>query len=370
MESNNYLSNIYQGIENGMMGLNVGLPMGFDRFSEHVSNIQKGRYDLIAGATGSGKTALVDSAYLCNPYDYIKANPDCINDIDIVYYSLEIDPEQKIAKLIANKLWRDHGIATSVSEIFSKGTHKLGNEAYRKALEVREYFEEMGAKVKYRSSCSPNYLYMDMLKHAEERGTIHRDEPTEPGKRGNIIGYTPNDPSVITLIIMDHIGLITPNAQDQGNLKKAIDRTSKILIMFRNIFKYSPVVVSQFNRAIESHDRMKGSNEPKLSDLKDSGGPSEDANTVIGLYYPFRYGKEEHIGYNIQALTRYYRSLHLLKNRDGSDNLVLGLLFMGQNGFFRELPKPEEIMAGGVSYEQILSSIGQQQNTTINLNNF
>lgn len=368
MESNSYINSIFTNIERGKQGLNVGLPMGFPRFSNFVSNIQQARYDLIAGATGSGKTAFVDSAYVMYPYDYSKDNPNCPYELEIIYYSLEIDPEQKIAKLMANKLWRDHGIATSVSEIFSKGNNKIPTNVDNALQHVKEYFKEFQTKVKFRSSCSPNFLYKDLMEHAELNGTIHRGPSNVEGEQGPVIGYTPNNPNIITLVIMDHIGLITPNFQDKGSLKSAIDRASRTLIHFRNIFKYSPVVVSQFNRAIEGHDRMKGGNEPKLSDLKDSGGPSEDANTVIGLYYPYRYNKEEHIGYDIKVLNRYYRSLHLLKNRDGQDNLVLGLLFMGQNGFFRELPKVSEIAMGQPGYEQIMGSIGQEINTGINLN--
>ena len=364
MESKNYLAQLFSEVERGKQGLNEGLPMGFDRLSTYIAKIQQARYDLIGGSTGSGKTALVDSAYLSNPYDYLKSN-DSIYKLEIIYYSLEIDPVQKISKLMANKLWRDYQIKTDVSTIFSKGKNRISDEVYQLVHSVKDYFEEMNNSVFYRNSCNPNYLFSDLMRYSETRGKVIKDE------NGYIINYIPNNPNLITLVIIDHIGLITPNAEDI-NLKAAMDRLSKHLIFFRNNMKFSPVVVSQFNRSIENFDRMKSSNEPQLSDFKDSSGPSEDANTVIGLYYPYRYGKSEHLGYNIEKLTNYYRSVHLLKNRDGQDELSIGLFFMGQNGYFEELPRPSQFLTNPYLYNELLTrnQIEVVQNTnSINLNN-
>lgn len=83
----------------GMQGRNRGLPMGFKKLSKYISNIQPGRYDLIGGATGTGKTALVDSAYMYNPIKYITAEKETDFSIKILYYSIEITPLQKIAKM-------------------------------------------------------------------------------------------------------------------------------------------------------------------------------------------------------------------------------------------------------------------------------
>jgi hypothetical protein len=44
--------------------------------------------------------------------------------------------------------------------------------------------------------------------------------------------------------------------------------------------------------------------------------------------------------YDIKILQDYYRSLTILKNRIGTPNLKLPLLFNGQTNTFSELPKP------------------------------
>lgn len=353
MESQKYIKEIQETIERGQQGLNVGLPMGFDRLGHHTHNLQPATYYLIAGATGSGKTAMVDTAFMSNPYNHILTNPNCIYDLEIIYFSLEIEPTQKIAKLMANKLKQDYDIQTEVSEIYSKGSRKIPAIVAEKIKDIAPYFNDMNKKVFYKSAGSPDYVYKEVMEYADTRGEIIY----EPGSNKKIItGFIPINPMLITLIIIDHIGLIKPNKSD-ATLKNAIDRLSKTLVHFRNVFKFSPVVVSQFNRSIEAHDRMKDGNEPKLSDLKDSGGPSEDANLVMGLYYPYRYGLQSHQGYDMMIMTNKYRSLHILKNRDGEDGLTIGLLFDGRNGYFEEMPTLVDLELGIWNYDQILKKV-------------
>tara|TARA_R110000744_G_scaffold371135_3_gene481978 strand:- start:3907 stop:4986 length:1080 start_codon:yes stop_codon:yes gene_type:complete len=341
-------------IDRGVKGLNVGLPMGFNRLNKYIAGVQQGRYDTWGGATGTGKTAIVDEAYVFNPYDHLRSQKDPFNSLEIIYYSLEIDPVVKIAKFISRKIWEDHGILTNVNEIFSRGIHKLPREVQKLIPTYQEYFNVMQDEVLFfRNSLSPDYLYSDVMKYAESRGKVERNE------HNIVTQYTPNDPNLITLIIIDHISLIDKNKKDSSK-KEAMDRASKMLVFFRNTFKFSPVVVSQFNRGIEGMDRKKqDSVEPQLSDFKDTGATQEDANTVIALFNPFRYGIAEHRGYPILEgnfpLRRSYRSGHILKNRDGMDSLSMGFHFQGAVGKFEELPKASDIKANPKLLEDILN---------------
>jgi len=330
--------NLKNEIERGKKGYNVGLTMGFERLTKHVCNIQQGRYDTIGGATGTGKTALVDSAYVFHPYDYLQNN-ESFYSFEIIYYSLEIEPTVKLAKFVARKIWEDHEILTNINQIYSKGNYKIPKKVLEILDSYEEYFDEMQEKTLFfRSSLSPNYLYKDLMGYAEKRGKFIKN------KDGIVIQYIPNNPFLITLVIIDHIGLIDGNKEDQGNKKKAIDRASKMLVYFRNMCKFSPVVVSQFNRGIEGMDRKENdAQEPQLSDFKDTGATQEDANTVMALFHPFKYGMERHRGYPIIKLQRNYRSNHILKNRDGMDGLVVGMHFLGEVGKFKELPPAKDI---------------------------
>ena len=82
-----------------------------------------------------------------------------------------------------------------------------------------------------------------MITYAESRGTIVRDD------HDNILEYKPKDESLITLVVIDHVGLI--NYKDYGSKKEAIDMTSRHLVFFRNMCGFSPIPVSQINRGSE-----------------------------------------------------------------------------------------------------------------------
>ena len=78
--------------------------------------------------------------------------------------------------------------------------------------------------------------------------------------------YVPEDPSQITMVVLDHIGLLK-TTKDQPTKKAAIDKMSDELRYARDFYGYSPVVVSQFNRSISNPSRIKnGDVEPQLED--------------------------------------------------------------------------------------------------------
>lgn len=342
-----------QEMADGMAGLNVGIPMGLEKLSYHICNIQKGRYDVLGGATGTGKTAVVDSGYLYNPINFLEKNPDYQDRLNILYFSIEITPKKKLAKLITHKLYDDHGILLDSKHLFSRGSVGLLEPAIdKKVNEYQHYFESiLDNYVEFYASASPNFVYKVVMDHAERNGVMVRDPKTNA-----IVSYTPNDPRLITLIIIDHVGLIDGNAEDKGSKKAGIDRLSRMLVVFRNELQYSPVVVSQFNRGIDGMDRKKfDSQEPMLSDFKDSGSTQEDADTAIALFNPHKYGLEKHRGYDVSKIKRRYRSLHILKNRDGMDNLALGLKFLGEVGKFTELPAADEMASNPKHYQEIIN---------------
>lgn len=345
-----YWGQLQNNIQRGIDGYNAGLPTGFKRLNAHISNIQQKRYTTIGGATGTGKTAYVDSAYLFNPYEYLMVNPDYHHSLEIIYYSLEIPPEEKLAKFACFKLWENHGINIDTKVLYSEGEFKIPPEIVPLIDKMGPYFSKLQEKVlTFRSSMSPNFMYKDIMGYAEKRGQVIR-------KDGVVVEYIPHDPNLITEIIIDHANLITPNAEDKGSQKAAIDRASKMLVFFRNMFRFSPIVVSQFNRGIEGMDRKQmDSQEPLLSDFKETGATQEDANIVIGLFNPHRYGIKDHRGYPISQLKRRYRSAHVLKNRGGADGLQVGLHFMGEIGKFRELPTADDLKNNPALLQKILN---------------
>jgi len=170
--------------------------------------------------------------------------------------------------------------------------------------------------------------------------------------------YIPNDPNEITLVVIDHIGLLKLT-KDHPTKKQSIDKMSDELRYARDFYGYSPVVVSQFNRDIANPMRIKnGDVEPQLEDFADSSATQNDADVVLALFDPMRYKVEDPSGYQLEKLkdeygAKYYRSVRLIKNSFGEDDVRIGLGFLGQIGMFKELPRRKDMTES--DYESVVN---------------
>ena len=341
-------------IERGQKGLNKGLPMGFDRLVQYVPDIQQGTYYLIGGETGTGKTAFADNCFLYNPYDYIKKNPGCKMKMKMIYWSFEIDKISKITKAVCKKLYTDYGIVTDINFVLSRGKNRISQEIYDKVLQTRDYFEQLEDVLEiFDGAMNPTGINRYMLDYARANGE-YRMKTVDNGKGGTIEvfdKYIPNDPNLYTMIMVDHVSL---TKKEQGmKTKEVVDRLSEYMIPLRNNFGFIPIIVQQIGRGNSTTDRMKMDKlEPQLSDFKDSGNTQQDANVIMSLFSPKRYELDDFRGYDITKLKDRFRSLTVLKNRDGESDVRVGLQFVGEVGHFGELPKVKDFVTNPGLYNQ------------------
>ena len=116
----------WQEVERGKQGLNEGLPMGFNRLTKVICNVQKGRYDLWGGGTGTGKSSAVLDAYVINPIEYMLANDQPLK-LRVKYYNLEMATMPLMAKLMARRVFEqsEGKYLLSVNKIFGRGNYRL-----------------------------------------------------------------------------------------------------------------------------------------------------------------------------------------------------------------------------------------------------
>jgi len=334
--------NLKKEVQNGMDGRNNGIPMGFNRLNRYIG-IRKSMYTLVGGLTGSGKTSFIDDAYVLNPFDWYisKANKTDIK-LRIIYRSMERSGTYKLAKWISRKIFMDGGYIIPVSKMLG-WTEKMTKDEHDLFLMYEEYAEKMKEVITIISGPeNPVGIAKELKEHALQHGKIEQVD------QYNKI-YIPNNENEITLVVLDHIGLLKTTTA-QPTKKQAIDKMSDELRYARDFYGYSPVVVSQFNRDISSPMRLKnGDVEPQLEDFADSSSTQNDADVVLALFDPMRYKVEDPSGYDLNKLrdefgAKYFRSLRLIKNSYGEDDVRIGLGFLGQIGMFRELPKQRDML--------------------------
>jgi hypothetical protein len=333
-----------EDIERGIRGENNGIPTGFKTLDSNINGIQKSLYTIVGGNSGTGKTSFVDLAYVLNPYDWWIKNKDKTNiKIKWIYNSMERNTKYKLAKWACLKIFQDYKITMDVPTMLGWGGKKYEIEPELKKIifKVGEYFDEMfasGVIDIYDGSENPTGIYNKLCNYAIKNGSIA--QVNEFSKR-----YIPNDDNLVTIVINDHVGKLA--GERNFSDKELLDKHSEFMGSVRDRYGFHVVDISQFNRAIGSIDRMKTKAvSPEPDDFKGSGDMYENADVALGLFNPYKFKINDFLGYDIPKFVsksgeNRFRSVSIIKNSYGADDILIGLNFLGENGNFRELPVAE-----------------------------
>lgn len=330
-------------IKRGILGLNTGIPHGYNKLTEFIPNIQQSTYYLVGGELGTGKSAFANDAFVYNPIDwYLDNKHDTDIKLLIPYYSFEIPKKDMTVKFAARRLYKRTGILLDINYILSRGKNKCSEEHYQMIMKEMDILDELQDILLVQDLPKhPTGIWYDLLKIAHDNGTgIKKDN--DGGYSFTEENYKPNNQNLFVIPLVDHIGLT--RKEREFSKKEVIDKLSAYMIILRNKCNFSPVLVQQLNRTMSSTDRFKLDRvEPQLSDFKESGNTQEDANVVLALFSPQRYEMPNFRDYNINLLRNRFRSLSILKNRDGEADKMLGMEFIGEVGTFFELPKGKDM---------------------------
>jgi hypothetical protein len=187
-------------------------------------------------------------------------------------------------------------------------------------------------------------FYRTIIELLKEWGEFYKSE----NERRKL--YRKHNPDQYVIVVVDHVGLCTPEA---GNTKKQeIDTISQYAVSLRERCQVSFFMLQQENRNSSNVERRKMElTECSSEDLKDTGNTFNDCNVCIGVYYPLKHKLKNHRGYPIindptsdfKGLRDRYRSLCLIKNRLGASDKLIPVNFLGEIGYYRNLPKAEEV---------------------------
>jgi replicative DNA helicase len=84
----------------------------------------------------------------------------------------------------------------------------------------------------------------------------------------------------LQLLVVDHLGLITPSARYKGNRNNEIGEITSGFKSMAREYDLSVLLLSQLSRQVEQRDNKR----PQLSDLRDSGNIEQDADAVMFLH--------------------------------------------------------------------------------------
>jgi hypothetical protein len=351
-------------IENGINGKNQGIPTGFKIVDSNINGIQKSIYTIVGGNPGTGKTSYVDLAYVLNPYDWYLKNKDNTNlKFKIIYRSMERNTKYKLAKWTCLKIFKDHGIVMDVPTMlgWQGKKYEITPELRDIIYKCGKYFDDMfesGIIEILDGSENPTGIFNHVNKRMLECGKIV--QINEFSRR-----YKPNDDNLITVVINDHIGKLKSESRNGVHLnsKELLDKHSEYMGQLRDFYGISPVDVCQFNRSIGSIDRMKmKSVSPEPDDFKGSGDMYENADVALGLFNPYKFKVNDFLDYDIPKFItptgeNRFRSLSIIKNSYGADDVIIGLNFLGEKGNFREMPTSDSFKNNPDLYKKAINFV-------------
>ena len=179
--------------------------------------------------------------------------------------------EEKMLSAFANILYVKEGVRISPKDLKStKSDNVLSEEILIIIQKYQPYFEKIEEVVEFIDNIrNPYGIYDFVRKYALANGTIHYRDIEIFNKKINekeIVKvedyYEANDPEEYVIIMIDHIGLISPEKNyDTGlpmTLHESIGKlSSDYLLKLRNRFNYIPVVIQQQAAAQESVENKK-----------------------------------------------------------------------------------------------------------------
>jgi replicative DNA helicase len=227
----------------------TGVATGFTKLDEMTAGFQPGDLIIIAARPSMGKTALCLN---------IARNASIDGKIGVGIFSLEMASHQLAQRMLCSEARVDSHLMR---------TGRLPGDAW----------SNLSIAV---GSLAQAPIFID------ETPAISVTEVRSRARR--LISEHDN----LGMLIIDYLQLMRGPREAESRQQEisAISRNLKALAKELNI----PIVaLSQLSRAVES--RADGQKRPQLSDLRESGAIEQDADVVLFIYRPSRYGQvEEH----------------------------------------------------------------------------
>lgn len=347
------------------------IPFTFNRFSNDLPGIERGKYYLVSGNTKAGKTQITNYMFLYTPLLYAYRNPDKVR-VKIFYFPLEETPEAITLRFMSYLLFTLSGKRVAPIDLKSTNSNKVLPEEILELLNSEEYqnilkfYED---NVIFLNERNPTGIWKTMIKYAESTGTIHKKTVNITNKETGLVEqrevfdyYEPNDSNEYVICLTDHVSLLE---NERGfDLRQTIIKFSEYMMIIRNKYHYIPVVVQQQSTETSNLEAFKNNKiRPTMAGLSDCKYTGKDCTVMLGITSPYTHELPEYLGYDITKLRSNIRFLEIVLNREGESNGIVGLYFDGATNYFSELPLPNSSEELRKVYSYIENTIRKKSNT-------
>ena len=339
----------------------------YPKLSESVPGVVPGMIQMVTASSGVGKTQVTKALYVREPLEYaLKHNIK----LKIFYFALEESQQEFIDTMICNFISSRCGISMDLLTLQGFRKKSLDQDKMDLIDQHIQDIENLLENVEIIDSVyNPTGIYKYCRDYADKNGT-HVFEDREFIKKKSdgttkkevhkvYSHYIPDDINSMTIVIVDHISLLTPEKRKDGAMMNqhqtmAHWSTNYALKQVTKHWNWAVVNVIQQEQSGEKEqftnkgESVQKKTEPSLANFANNKEIQRDAKIVLGVYSPDRYGFEDYHGYDIRRFRDCFRAVKVLKNRFGAPNKYFHYLFDGATNRFGELPKGSEAGLMGV----------------------
>lgn len=245
----------------------IGIPSGFTRLDRLTNGWQKSDLVIVAARPSMGKTAFVLT---------MARNMSIEHNKSVAFFSLEMSSMQLVNRLI-------------VAET------ELPSNRIRNGKLADYEWEQLDIKIK---------KLLDAPVYIDDTPAISIFELRAKARR---LKRQYN----IDILIIDYLQLMTGTPDTKGNREQEVSTISRSLKSIAKELDIPVIALSQLNRSVEIRS---GTKRPQLSDLRESGAIEQDADMVIFIHRPEKYGLlEDENGNSLRGMAE----IILAKHRNG-----------------------------------------------------
>jgi len=271
-----------EAVRNGKV--EAGAPFGLPRLDKATLGMAPGDLIILAGRPGMGKTTMGVHVALSSARRGHGA----------LFVSLEMTAQQLAERALSAAAYSKREEPITYRMI--REAKDLSPEAIWRLEQATDYLEGLPLVIEQQ----PGLNVSQIAARARQVRTRFERE----GKK-------------LSLLIVDHIGLVSPSKRYSGNRTQEITEITGALKALAKELGVAILALSQLSREAEKRTDKR----PVLSDLRDSGSIEQDADMVIGLYREAYYLEhKENKTFEEKALLNEIRDhleVEVLKQRQG-----------------------------------------------------
>lgn len=290
-------------------GIN-GVPSGFTALDEMTAGWQPSDLVIIAARPAMGKTAFVLS---------MARNMAVVHKQCVAIFSLEMSAVQLVNRLIASET-------------------ELSSEKLKTGRLSDFEWQQLHSRIKALVEAPILVDDTPALSIFELRAKCRRLKQ----KYG------------IQVLIIDYLQLMTAGADMRGNREQEVSMISRQLKIIAKELSIPVMALSQLNRGVESRPDKK----PMLSDLRESGSIEQDADMVMFIHRPEKYGIEtDNEGNSLKGIA----TIIIAKHRNGAVGEV-NLRFRAELTRFENLDNSSPFASTSVSDGVVTQTFSSKMN--------